>query len=201
MPKIIKHRRGSCAITLLIITGVLFVLILISAVAVNILEDSLFGEHDLEQFDLTYKEYLRKSNENRIKIPESSKYIDIFGFHMRDYWCNAIQAEIYDGVPDLHAIVADYELYEVYDPIVVENVPDPGATLGYLLGPAETLPAWLQWDDPMLESGINILKYGQATYCRGIWAFFEETTHTLWVFSWSGQHMHIGPFGDVDEDR
>jgi hypothetical protein len=201
MFKSIKHTHGSCALTLIIILGVCVLFMFVSVVAVNILEDSLFGEHDMEQFDLTYKEYLRKSNDNRIKIPESSQYIDIFGFHMRDYWCNAIQAEIFDGVPDLHAIVADYELYKVYDPFFVENVPSPQATLGYLLGPAETLPAWLQWDDPMFESGTNILKYGQGTYCRGIWAFFEESTHTLWVFSWSGQHMHIGPFGDEDPDR
>ena len=187
--------RGSI-LTKVVVFLVLF--ILISVVATKILLDGLFREYDLEQFDLTYKEYLRKSNENRIKIPESSKYIDIFAFRMRDYWCNAIQAEIYDGVPDLHAIVADYDLYGFDYPMIVENVADPASTLSRVFGHSKEVPAWLIWDDPMFESNTNILKYGQGTYSRGIWAFFNEPTHTLWVFAWSAQHLSIGPFGEEE---
>ena len=175
---------------------ILLSFILIIIVLPRFMSNFLFGEHELEQFDLTYKQYKKKTNEGRIKIPESSENIDIFGFHMRDYWCNAIQAKVKEGVPDLHAIVANYKLHDVTHPTLVENVSSPMKTLASVIGAGETpQPSWLQINDPMNGFNINVLKYGWGgSYGRGIWAFYNEETQTLRVFSWSMQHLSIGPF-------
>lgn len=179
-----------------IIVFTLLSIILIAVVSYKFLDSALFGEHELEQFDLTYKQYIQKTKKGRIKIPESSENIDIFGFHMRDYWCNAIQAEVKGGVLDLHAIVSEYKLYDVTHPTFVENISSPMVTLAIVIGAHDTpQPSWLQINDPMIGFNINVLKYGRGgSYGRGIWAFYSEYTQTLRVFSWSMQHLSIGPF-------
>ena len=115
---------------------------------------------------------------------------------MRDYWCNAVQAEVKEGVPDLLAIVSDYNLYNVDHPIIVENVSAPMETISSVIGADGTPgPTWLAINDPMIGFDINVLRYGRGgSYGRGIWAFYNEDTRTLRVFSWSMQHLFIGPF-------
>ncbi len=194
--KAAKSSGGSVYKTFKIIVFTLLSLILLAFVSYKFLDYILFGEHELEQFDLTYKQYKKKTNEGRIKIPESSENIDIFGFHIRDYWCNAIQAKVKEGAPDLHAIVANYKLHDVTHPTLVENVSSPMDTLAIVIGADGTpQPSWLQINDPMNGFNINVLKYGRGGfYGRGIWAFYNEDTQTLRVFSWSMQHLSIGPF-------
>ena len=167
---------------------------MIGFVSYKFLDYALFGKHEIEKFDLTYKQYKRKTNKNRIKIPESSENIDIFGYHERDYWCNAIQAKVKEGVPDLEAIVSEYELYDVTHPTLVRNVSSPMDTLASVIGAHGTpQPSWLQTDDPMYGFDINVLKCGQGgSYGRGIAAFYNEDTKTLRVFSWSIQHLSFG---------
>jgi hypothetical protein len=179
-----------------IIVFTLLSIILIAVVSFKFLDNFLFGKHELEQFDLTYEQYLRKTNKGRIKIPEYSENIDIFGFHVRDYWCNAIQAKVKENVPDLHAIVTEYKLYDVAHPTFVENVLSPMDTLASVIGAhGSPKPSWLQINDPMIGFNSNVLKYGRGgSYGRGIWAFYSEDTKTLRVFSWSIQHLSIGPF-------
>ena len=172
----------------------LLALILLGLISHSFLSHALFGKHELEQFDLTYKQYLRKTKENRIKIPKSSQNIHIFGVHGRDYWCNAIQAEVRHGAPDLHAIVSGYKLYNVTHPTVVENVSYPEGKGGnFISGCGDKEPAWMQMDDPMIGFNRNVFKYGQGgSYGRGIAAFYNEDTKTLRVFSWSIQHLSFG---------
>ena len=168
----------------------LLALVLFAFFSYRFLDDALFGEHELEQFNLTYRQYVRKTNAGRIKIPKSSQNIHIFGVSGRDYWCNAIQAEVRNTVPDLHAIVSEYQLYNVSHPILTENVSSPMDKLGSVIGYGEKLPAWLQTEDPMLGFERNVLKYGQErAYGRGIWAFYNDDTQILRVFSWSIQHL------------
>jgi predicted nucleic acid-binding Zn-ribbon protein len=191
--KTVKSTSGLVYKTLKIIVYILLSLILIGFVSYKFLDDALFGKHEIEQFDLTYKQYKRKTNKNRIKIPESSENIDIFGYHERDYWCNAIQAKVKEGVPDLQAIVSDYELYDVTNPTLVANVSSPMDMLDSAIGSHGTpQPSWLQTDDPMNGFDINVLKCGQGgSYGRGIWAFYDKDTQTLRIFSWSMQHLLI----------
>lgn len=179
-----------------IILLTLLSIILIALVSFKFLNNFLFGKRELEQFGLTYEQYVRKTNKGRIKIPESSENIDIFGFHMRDCWCNAIQAEVKKDVPDLHAIFSEYKLYDVTHPTFVENVSSPMDNLANVIGAHGTpQSSWLQINDPMLGFNINVLKYGQGgSHGRGIWAFYSEDKQTLRVFSWSIQHLSIGPF-------
>ena len=194
--KTAKATSRSVFKTSLLIVIAFLSLILIANISLSLLKNALFGEHELEQFGLTYKQYLRKTKKGRIKLPESSENIDIFSFHIRDYWCNAVQAEVKEGVPDLRAIVSDYNLYNVTHPIIVENVSVPMETLSIVIGAYDTPePSWLAINDPMIGFDINVLKYGRGgSYGRGIWAFYCEHTHTLRVFSWSMQHLFIGPF-------
>jgi hypothetical protein len=182
--------------TFKIIVVTLLSLILIAFVSAKFLENILFEEHELEQFNLTYKQYKRKSNAGRAKIPESSENIHIFGYHERDYWCNAIEAKAKEGVPDLHAIVSDFELHDVIRPTLVENVSSPMRALGMVIGAHGTpQPAWLQQNDPMYGFNINVLRFGRGgSYCRGIWAFYDEDAQTLRVFMWSLQHLSIDLF-------
>jgi len=179
-----------------IIVFTLLSIMLVAVVSYKFLDNALFGKHELEQFGLTYEQYIQKTNKGRIKIPGSSENIDIFGFHMRDYWCNAIQAEVKKDVPDLHAIVSEYKLYDVTHPTFIENASSPMDTLAFVIGANGTpQPSWLQINDPMLGFNINVLKYGQGgSHDRGIWAFYSEDTQILRVFSWSVQHLSIGPF-------
>ena len=185
------------------IIGFIFIsFLLLSFVSGLFLEKILFGNHEheqdrvLEHFNLTYKQYIRKSNANRAKIPESSQNIHIFGHHERDYWCNAIEADVKEGVPDLHAIVSDHKLHDVTHPTLVENVSSPMGALGMVIGAwGSPMPAWLQTNHPMSGFNINVLRYGRGgSYGRGIWAFYDTDTQTLRVFMWSMQHLSIDHF-------
>jgi len=194
--KAAKSTSRSVYKTPILIVFAILSLILVAVVSIRFLENALFGKYELEQSGLTYRQYIKKTNKGRIKVPESSENIDIFGFHERDYWCNAIQAEVKGGVPDLHAIVSQYKLYNVTQPIFVENVSFPMETLYSVIGAGNTPePSWLQIDDPMIGFKMNVLKYGRGGSCgRGIWVFYSEYAQTLRVFSWSKQHLYIGPF-------
>ena len=182
------------------ITGLIILsFILLSVVSTKFLERALFGNYKhepdqaLEHFNLTYWQYLWESNSNRAEIPESSENIHIFGHHERDYWCNAIEAKVKDGVPNLHAIVSDYKLHDVVHPTLVENVTSPMRVIGQVIGAwGSPMPAWLKTNDPMSGFDINVLRYGRGgSYGRGIWAFYNTDTQTLRVFMWSMQHLHL----------
>ena len=53
----------------------------------------------------------------------------------------------------------------------------------------------MQIDHPMKGFDTNVLKYGHAnTRGKGIWAFYNEDTQTLRVFSFQVQHLNIDDF-------
>jgi hypothetical protein len=56
-----------------IIVFSLLAIILIAVVSYKFLDNVLFGKHELEQFGLTYEQYMQKTNKKRIKIPDSSE--------------------------------------------------------------------------------------------------------------------------------
>jgi hypothetical protein len=197
-----KSSGGSGYKAIKIIGFIILSFLLLSIVSTKILERALFGNIDhkqdraLEHFNLTYRQYIWKSNSNRAKIPKSSQNIHIFGHHERDYWCNAIEAKVTDGIPNLHAIVSDYKLHDVVHPTLVENVSSPMRALGMVIGAwGSPMPAWLKTNDPMSGFDINVLRYGRGgSYGRGIWAFYDTDTQTLNVFMWSMQHLSMDLF-------
>ncbi len=184
---------GNRAFKIVFIT--LLFIIFIPFACNKLLDHLISEEHELEKFDLTFNQYHRRTD-GIFKIPESSEYIDLFSYHMRDYWCNAIQAKVRSEIPDLHAIVSDYNLYDVAHPTLVANVSAPMDALAMVIGAnGSPWPSWLQTNDPMYGYNMNVLKYGRGgSYGRGVWAFYDENMQTLRVFSWSVQHLPIDRF-------
>jgi hypothetical protein len=157
---------------------------------------TLWGEFKVEHFGLTYERFKHTKYAPQINIPESSENIDFFRFGVRDCGKAAIQARVKGGFLDLYAIVSDYALNSDTHPTIVENVRSPMVALATFFGGCgDPQPEWFQADDPMQGFNAKVLKYDHGgSRGRGIWAFYNEKTQILRVFSFQGQHLDRDDF-------
>lgn len=172
---------------------ILFGFILLVIIASPLLNDMLFREHNIEQSDLTYKQYLRRTNERRVKIPESSEHINIFHISGRDYWHSSVEAKVKKEDIILGELVSECKFYNVSNPDVIENVLTPFDALGNVF--IKSAPSWYRQENGMKGYDINILKFGRdRSYCRGCWVFYNINTQTIRAVSWSIQHLSVERF-------
>ncbi len=203
--------------TLKIVSVTLFPLLLISLLGAfsywSFGSGSFAGKFRLEKLDLSYQQFLQTQYVSKIKLPETSQDIDIFYDVVPQCESIAIQAKVKEKDPDLHAIVAAFLLNDGSKPTLVENFPSPAAalaisidwckephpawwqamdalaiSLGWLGNPQ---PAWWQTDAAMNGYHTSVLKFDRE---GGIWAFYNEDSQTIRVFSFHGQHVKISDF-------